>query len=52
MSISKIMDIREFAQEFQDNVRMAVDMSSTDYDQELASAIWEYIEDITIQQLL
>lgn len=39
------MDIREFAQEFQENIKMAVDMGNTDYDQELASAILEYIED-------
>ena len=39
------MDIREFAQEFQENIKMAVEMGNTDYDQELASAILEYIED-------
>lgn len=39
------MDIREFAQEFQDNVKTASEMGNTDYDQELASAILEYIED-------
>ena len=38
------MDIREFAQEFQENIKMAVDMGNTDYDQELASAILKYIE--------
>ena len=39
------MDIREFAQEFQDNVKTASEMGNTDYDQELASAILEYLED-------
>ncbi len=39
------MDIKEFAQEFQDNVRMAVEMGNLDYEQELAAEIIEYIED-------
>lgn len=39
------MDIKEFAQEFQDNVKTASEMGNTDYDQELASAILEYLED-------
>lgn len=39
------MDIREFAQEFQDNVNIAVENENIDYDQELASAILEYLED-------
>lgn len=39
------MDIREFAIEFQENVKMAVEMGNTDQDQELASAILEYLED-------
>lgn len=39
------MDIREFAQEFQENVKTASEMGNTDYDQELASAILEYLED-------
>lgn len=39
------MDIKEFAQEFQDSVNVAVEMGNTDYDQELASAILEYLED-------
>lgn len=39
------MDIREFAQEFQDNVKTASEMGQTDYDQELASAILDYLED-------
>lgn len=39
------MDIKEFAQEFQDNINVAVEMGNTDYDQELANAILEYLED-------
>ena len=39
------MDIREFAQEFIDNVKMSVEMTGNDYDQELATSILEYIED-------
>ena len=39
------MDIKEFAQEFIDNVKMSVDMTSVDYDHELATSILEYIED-------
>lgn len=39
------MDLREFASEFQENIKMAVEMGNTDYDQELASAILEYLED-------
>lgn len=39
------MDLREFASDFQDNVKMAVEMGNSDYDQELASAILEYLED-------
>lgn len=39
------MDIREFAQEFQDNVKTASEMGNTDYDKKLASAILEYLED-------
>lgn len=39
------MDIREFAQEFQDNIKIAAEMGQTDYDQELAGAILEYLED-------
>lgn len=35
------MDIREFAQEFQDNIKIAAEMGQTDYDQELAGAILE-----------
>lgn len=39
------MDIKEFAQEFIDNVKMSVEMTGSDYDQELASSILEYMED-------
>ena len=39
------MDIREFAQEFQDSVKTASEMGDKDYDQELAEAILEYLED-------
>lgn len=39
------MDIKEFAQEFIDNIKMSVDMTGSDYDHELATSILEYIED-------
>jgi hypothetical protein len=39
------MDIKEFAQEFIENVKMAAEMNDADYDQELATNILEYIED-------
>lgn len=39
------MDLREFASDFQENIKMAVEMGNTDHDQELASAILEYLED-------
>lgn len=39
------MDIKEFAQQFQESVNIAVEMGNGDYDQELASAILEYLED-------
>lgn len=39
------MDIREFALEFQESVKTSSEMGGTDYDQELASAILEYLED-------
>ena len=39
------MDIKEFAQEFIDNIKMSVDMTGADYDHELATSILEYIED-------
>ena len=39
------MDIKEFAQEFIENVNMSVEMTGCDYDQELATSILEYMED-------
>lgn len=39
------MDIKEFAQEFIDNVKLSVEMTGSDYDQELATSILEYMED-------
>ena len=39
------MDIKEYAQEFIDNIKMSADMSGADYDHELATSILEYIED-------
>ncbi|MBR3456339.1 MAG: AIPR family protein [Bacteroidaceae bacterium] len=39
------MDIKEFAKEFIDNVKMSVEMTGSDYDQELATSILEYMED-------
>ncbi|MBQ9677247.1 MAG: AIPR family protein [Prevotella sp.] len=39
------MDIKEFAQEFIGNVKISVEMTGSDYDQELAASILEYIED-------
>ncbi len=39
------MDIKEFAQQFIDNVKTSVEMNGTDYDEELASSIIEYMED-------
>lgn len=39
------MNIRDFAQEFQESVRTSSEMGGTDYDQELAAAILEYLED-------
>ena len=39
------MDIREFAAEFQESVKTAAEMGNTDYEQELASSILEYLED-------
>ena len=41
------MDIKEFAKEFIDNVRMSVEMTGSDYDQELATSILEYMENAT-----
>jgi hypothetical protein len=39
------MDIREFAQQFIDNVNTSVEMNGTDFDEELAGSILEYMED-------
>jgi len=39
------MDIRDFAKEFIDNVNTTVEMNGTDFDEELASSIIEYMED-------
>ena len=39
------MDIKEFAKDFIDNVKMSVEMNDLDYDQELATSILEYMED-------
>ena len=39
------MDIKEFALEFIENVKVSVEMTGSDYDQELASSILEYMED-------
>ena len=39
------MDIKEFAQDFQENVQIASEMEGGDITQELASALIEYIED-------
>lgn len=39
------MDIKEFAKQFIDNVKLSVEMTENDYDQELAMAILEYMED-------
>ena len=39
------MDIKEFAKEFIENVKMSVEMTDGDYDKELATSILEYIED-------
>ena len=39
------MNIKEFAQEFIENVKMSVEMTGSDYDQELATSILEYMED-------
>lgn len=39
------MDIKEFAQQFLDNVQVTVEMENGDYDEELAKSIIEYMED-------
>lgn len=38
------MDIKEFAQEFIDNVKMSVEMTGNDYDQELALFALKIVE--------
>lgn len=39
------MDIKEFAKQFIDNVNTTVEMNGTDFDEELASSIIEYMAD-------
>jgi len=39
------MDIREFAKEFINNVKLSSEMNESDYEQELATCILEYIAD-------
>lgn len=39
------MNIKEFAQNFLDNVNLTVEMENKDYDEELAKSIIEYMED-------
>lgn len=39
------MNIKEFAQQFIENVNTSVDMNHTDFDEELASSILDYMED-------
>lgn len=39
------MDIKDFTQEFHESVRISAEMAKNDYDEELAEAILEYIED-------
>lgn len=39
------MDIKEFAKDFLENVKMSVEMNESDYDGELATSILEYVED-------
>ncbi len=39
------MDIKEFAQEFQDSIKASAEMGENDYDTELAKGILEYLED-------
>ena len=38
------MDIKEFAQEFIENVKMSVELTEADYDKELATSILEYMD--------
>lgn len=39
------MDIKEFARDFIEGIKMSVDLTESDYDQELATGIIEYIVD-------
>lgn len=39
------MDIKEFAKTFIDGIKMAVEMTDANYDEELATSILEYMED-------
>ena len=39
------MEIKEFAQDFQDNIKLSADMGDCDFSHELATSILEYIED-------
>lgn len=39
------MDIKEFAKDFLENVKLTIENNGGDYDEELASSILEYIED-------
>ena len=39
------MDIKEFAKDFIDNIKLSAEMNGTDYDLELATGILEYMED-------
>lgn len=39
------MDIKEFAQEFQENVKISAEIGNTDFDTEVAKGILEYMED-------
>ena len=39
------MDIKEFSKQFIENVKLSAEMTENDYDQELAMAILEYMED-------
>ncbi|MBQ8968894.1 MAG: AIPR family protein [Bacteroidaceae bacterium] len=39
------MDIKEFAKDFIDNIRLSAEMNGTDYELELAIGILEYMED-------
>lgn len=39
------MTLQDFAQQFNENVKIATELNQTDYEHELASAILEYLED-------